>query len=1665
MAQNSFTSQYLKLRNNDPVLSKQSVPVSTEKETTVQASKRPVSALGQYLEFQKEREATKQERSNAGGGGFNNQQNTYSQGFTGNRESGGYSVGKGLAGVAQKGLGQIAQAGGNTLALGEDILLAPLELATGQKLGSISDTAPINLWAQKIREENEAVQQKYQQNTLKGGQKAEVIENLGTATVAAVPQAVIALLTGGGSTAAQTTAGLTSTAAQAISPTVSGTVTNAISSMAQNPQYWTSFSQVVGNSYEDALANGASREQAVFNAIGNGLLNAAVEVGGGIETLPSELRGGSNAWKTWVKSALDEGKEEVVQGVIEKAVQNLSYNKNNPLASITNENALFSPKRAAEEFAGGAVVGGILGGGQILANQIMTNAANNVQTQQETAPVQPQQGAQAPQSNIETTNTPTAQNAAQATTVPVQSDIMEQEAQRLFGAEPQVQQVPAQPVQQTQQQTEVDPLLSLLQGNKRVPQLQLNENQIDRLGQLWEEGKAGLDSAGNAFEANPATHIDNRTYESAADRNTNAFQFDWPELQPYMKQAAEDLMATADISKNAGSTRRSTRTTAGKQYAQNILETPDLRSAMNMGLTRDQISLAAANLIADKGQENYAAAKRLELVLDEMLTTGYTTVDGQYVAPNQAYIEAKSRIAGAKPVETFDNTSEELPIWDNPVATPVNQQRYDNLGSAREGFTGAGMEGVERTSRLADSMPYNKYQEAATALSREDYAKLFRYQSQTEARSMNLAEELLYYMQDGKRTFLKDIDENAFQELVKSLDDAPAWNAPMVDAAKMIQSELQGRSANMEITSDEYVDFLRIMREHETATGQGVQANAKWTRANNDAGQSSELDAWENLEQSNLTDQEKAEVFNRIVKWDNNIEQVQYGDTQSMKDIILEVAQERGTLSGLSGRQSRILYALAGKSLNSMNFDQLKQFAYASTSALSTDSTPVNLGRKIKTIQVLNMLSNPITAARNLAGNTSFYGIDALSMRGAALLDMALSNITGTRSVALEKSALSSDVRNSAVKAMQMAIAEITMDVDMSADASRYGTSSNRTFKASGNFAERVLSALERNQSYLLNATDELYKGAARSTQQQTQSLIEQGKIKTSDKDYAKSQAEQLAKYRTFQDDSTIATAIQQIHDVLNLAGIGDSGKTIKGKTVHSFGAGDIIAPFTRVAGNLVSRGVEYSPINAAKGAVEIGKVIANSARNIDVDPATQAKALSDFARGMTGTAIAYGFMALARAGLLRQAEDENDPNVQAMNQSEGIQGTQFNISAAERWLNGEGGQWQNGDTLVDLSSIQPLNLLMNLGTEMAKNEGSPFVSMYTSLDDSLMDAAAELPVLQSVGNMAADIIKYGQDPKEVFAEEAANTVVSSVTPNLLRGIAKAIDDRPRNTYAGDTLLDNIVSNIKNSIPGVRETLPGSVNPMGEEKTYGKSAAQQFVDSLINPVGVNTYNQSAVSQELQSLRGQTGDTSFYPSKSIPSELSYTDDNGKKTTKSLSYEQRQAFQKERGSIANNVMGDMINSSAYKSASNEKKVNLLNRCQDYAYEIAKENAMGMQTAPEWVHNAQNAANDLGISTERYLAYYEQYGSALSGSSYENVKEAVKNGLTIPEYMEYKDSVSGLTSDKDENGKTISGSKKEKVLSAINEMDLSDTEKDWLYYLNGYSESTISDSPWHK
>lgn len=106
---------------------------------------------------------------------------------------------------------------------------------------------------------------------------------------------------------------------------------------------------------------------------------------------------------------------------------------------------------------------------------------------------------------------------------------------------------------------------------------------------------------------------------------------------------------------------------------------------MDEGLTRGQIIDAADRLIRDHGQENVKAAKVLELVLDDMLTNGYTAVDGSTVGPNPDYIAAKSAINGAQPAT--ERTAEELPIWD-----------VDGLGGANRGSLNSDFQNMQEQS-------------------------------------------------------------------------------------------------------------------------------------------------------------------------------------------------------------------------------------------------------------------------------------------------------------------------------------------------------------------------------------------------------------------------------------------------------------------------------------------------------------------------------------------------------------------------------------------------------------------------------------------------------------------------------------------------------------------------------------------------------------------------------------------------------------------------------------------------------------------------------------------------------------------------------------------------------------------------------------------------------
>lgn len=137
--------------------------------------------------------------------------------------------------------------------------------------------------------------------------------------------------------------------------------------------YWTAFASEVGSDYQEALSDGASTSEAMNYAIGTSLLNSVIEIGGGIQNVPKGF-----SVKNLLRSAAEEGMEEIWQGPVGRTMQNVVYGANNPIVSTTDDRAIFNPVTSAQEFAGGFTVGGILSGAQMAAGK----AANSIYSKQ-----------------------------------------------------------------------------------------------------------------------------------------------------------------------------------------------------------------------------------------------------------------------------------------------------------------------------------------------------------------------------------------------------------------------------------------------------------------------------------------------------------------------------------------------------------------------------------------------------------------------------------------------------------------------------------------------------------------------------------------------------------------------------------------------------------------------------------------------------------------------------------------------------------------------------------------------------------------------------------------------------------------------------------------------------------------------------------------------------------------------------------------------------------------------------------------------------------------------------------------------------------------------------------------------------------------------------------
>lgn len=725
----------------------------------------------------------------------------------------GYSTGTMLRGMAEQGGDQFV---GGVLHTVKDYVEKPLFTVAGAVLGNpeLGENAPVKQFSEWFDRRAEERREKYAENAAKGGTAYEKVNEYGSATVAAIPQALVALGTAGGSTAAQ---GLNAVAAASTrAPGILTTLKNVGEGLARNPNFWTSFLQVAGDGYEEAKADGASDAKAGLFGMVNGLANAAVEVGGGIQTLPAELQqGGKNAIRLWVESMVDEGKEEVVQGILERGLQKLVYDRKNPLFSTEDESAVVNPRTALKEFSGGAVVGGILGGGQMIASAALNAAAGkNTGEMELDSPDLLRQAAEEAERNGRVSNRTAERILADeeaSGSLGVFLDPTMTKSQRRSAVKDAVsaRAETREGAAGNGQKTTPGGLDGVLGQGRRMELDRLTAEQQEAVFQANEEGTVGMDAQGRVFTIDPAQHITRRSYESVGKRSVNAFQFDHPELHPYYREAAEALIADADLSLQQPMGQRYERTMQGNRTIQNAQASAHLRQAMDeTGLSRDAIIDAAQRIVHDQGQENTAAAKRVELILDGMLSHGWRSMDGESVGPNQAYLTARDAISGAE----TDQAREPLPIWD--MEEPADRGRSaeelrQDIGLVRRAAAALGQNGSRALTAAYDEATARSYAPQDVA---ESFFQVYNAALNGEALGAEAAQKAaalpehvrLAAESAGRKDAQRAAEVKAFGENAGLTRDA-AWRQAHLSSRTSAALDAMGKALGVEVRFAETV--------------------------------------------------------------------------------------------------------------------------------------------------------------------------------------------------------------------------------------------------------------------------------------------------------------------------------------------------------------------------------------------------------------------------------------------------------------------------------------------------------------------------------------------------------------------------------------------------------------------------------------------------------------------------------------------------------------------------------------------------------------------------------------------------------------------------------------------------------------------------------------------
>jgi hypothetical protein len=1138
-------------------------------------------------------------------------------------------------------------------------------------------------------------------------------------------------------------------------------------------------------------------------------------------------------------------------------------------------------------------------------------------------------------------------------------------------------------ISQAEAKSNRDILSEVLFGKKRADMDAMTPEQQNAIYQANEAGTVGMDATGKVFQIDPEQHIDRRRMETVGGRDVNAFQFDHPELHHYYQEAANALIADADLSLQQPMSRRYERTMEGNAVQQAAQTSPHLRQAMDeTGLSRDAIIDAAQRIITDQGQENVAAAKRVELILDDMLSHGYTTMAGEQVGPNSGYLTAKQSILGAGETQARGHGLDGVDGYDglgNADAGTVNTP-FDAMQAKSDEFYPVNPNSAERVQndqrRAPSEVPVVNPDtgrnvektvstilnspltspEMATVYENAIAGGAFDYDVVTDRSAVQQAQAKI--MRDGWREVANSFIAKAElgQRITKAdtADAISAYNLAISEGDHKAAFELATAIADAAHDSAQMVQAMNLMNRL-TPEGRLLTLRRLVDRMNDRA-------ARQNRAPRQST-ADSGDVEGARVDYIDKVTGFTLSDELATNYLMAETDAERAA-------------------------------AWDAITTSIADQIPSTFMEKANFWRYTSMLTNPTTHIRNIMGN-------AIQM--------------GARKI---KDGIGTAIERAVIKDPSQRTKAVNVDKDLKAFAKGQYETDQSAAMGSGKYSDATTAGIERE----IQSKRKMFRGEdvlSRSIQwigKKNSELLDREDLRFNRNAYVDSFAQALqakgvtaaeahAGTRAADVEAARAYAIEEaqkatyrnttaLSEALSQFGRYEGDNPVK--RAGSFVA-DALFPFRKTPANILTTGLDYSPIGLGKG-------IKEALFDVKSGKCTAADAVDSLASGLTGTGILALGAYLAAEGFfgatlhVRAGDDDKE---EAFEKSMGKQDYAIQI----------------GDKSYTLDWMTPAAMPLFAGVaimESVRKGGGTFDALVDSLL-GMQDVVLETSMLSSLNDLIS-YWSYADNKVGYLLDRAASSYAGQYIPTIGSKAASVFDDTVRKSYVekgtGQVASDvnYFLQGAAKKVPGARNQLQPMVDMWGNEVSNG-SAPERVFQSFLSPGFLKAQDNSPATQEIRRLAKATGDSTVYPAAA---EKSYT---VKGETRTMTGEEYTRYAKAMGQTRKELVEAAVKLPAYKSMSDSEKSDYIQNVYKYARETARQQVdPKYEPSAKWIENAKTSKRDIGVSTGEFLALYQKYGSEkMSGKAYEKVKQAHDSGLSPKEYFSLKD-----RADADGNGK---------------------------------------------